>query len=254
MDLLPLSQDVHMHRFIGGVHLGGIFLAAIALAVPWRWTVSRGNMLYIVGALALTLFILSPLYVERNTFLSDKAVVEGENQRALNAEQDDLNDIIKTLKELPPGRVYAGMTDESPTPEAGERWGRRYQIGGLTVSDLLVAAGLDVLSSSLHDYSLSASPENSFDETRPEQYNLFNIRYVVQPENVQVPSFMKPIKNIGRHQLYQVETTGYFDLGGSGLLFTGRKAMFRLGCGIFDYSEVGWLNAFLIFPLVLVVF
>ena len=236
MDLLPLSQDVYMHRFIGGVHLGGIFLAAIALAVPWRWTVSRGNMLYIVGALALTLFILSPLYVERKTYLSDKAVEKREDQRALNAEQDDVNDIIETLKQLPPGRVYAGMTDESPIPEAGERWGQRYIIGGFTVVDLLVAAGLDVLSSSLHDYSLSASPENSFDETRPEQYNLFNIRYVVVPENSQVPSFMKPIRNIGRHQLLQVETTGYFDLVGSRLLFTGEKAAFRS-------AAISWLRS-----------
>ena len=47
MDLLPLSQDLQMHRFIGGVHLGGIFLAAIALAVPWRWAMSRGNTLYL---------------------------------------------------------------------------------------------------------------------------------------------------------------------------------------------------------------
>ena len=227
MDLLPLSQDVYMHRFIGGVHLGGIFLAAIALAVPWRWAVSRGNTLYIVGAFILTLFILSPLYVERNTYLFDKAVEKGENQRALNPEQDDLNDIIETLKELPPGRVYAGMTGPGPTPEAGEPWGERYRIGGYQVAHLLLAAGLDVFASNLHDYSLSASVEDFFDDARPEQYNLFNIRYVVVPENAQVPSFMKPIKNIGRHQLYQVETTGYFDLAGSGLLFTGEKAVFR---------------------------
>jgi hypothetical protein len=236
MDLLPLSQDLQMHRFIGGVHLGGIFLAAIALAVPWRWAVSRGNILYIVGALVLTLFILSPLYVERNTYLSDKAVEKGENQRALSAEQDDLNDIIETLKELPPGRVYAGMTGLGTTPEAGERWGDRYRIGDFPVAQLLLAAGLDVFATSLHIYPLSANAEDFFDDTRPEQYNLFNIRYVVVPENSQVPSFVKPIKNIGRHQLYQVETTGYFDLVGSRLLFNGEKAAFRS-------ASISWLTS-----------
>jgi hypothetical protein len=50
---------------------------------------------------------------------------------------------------------------------------------------------------------------------------------VVLPENSRVPNFFKPIKSIGRHQLYQVETTGYFDLVGSGLLFTGGKTAFH---------------------------
>tara|TARA_Y100000588_G_C14235440_1_gene917069 strand:+ start:100 stop:2454 length:2355 start_codon:yes stop_codon:yes gene_type:complete len=227
MDLLPLSQDVYMHRFIGGVHLGGILLAAVALAVPWRWVVSRGNTLYIVGALVLTVLIVSPLYVERKTYLSDKAVETRENQRELNSEQEDLDEIIETLKELPPGRVYAGMTSPSPTPEGGDRWGEQYQIGSVTVANLLLAAGLDVLSTNLHDYSLSAVVEDFFDDSRPEQYNLFNIKYVVLPENSQVPNFFKPIKSIGRHQLYQVETTGYFDLVGSGLLFTGGKTAFH---------------------------
>ena len=227
MDLLPLSQDVYMHRFIGGVHLGGILLAAVALAVPWRWVVSRGNTLYIVGALVLTVLIVSPLYVERKTYLSDKAVETRENQRELNSEQEDLDEIIETLKELPPGRVYAGMTSPSPTPEGGDRWGEQYQIGSITVANLLLAAGLDVLSTNLHDYSLSAVVEDFFDDSRPEQYNLFNIKYVVLPENSQVPNFFKPIKSIGRHQLYQVETTGYFDLVGSGLLFTGGKTAFH---------------------------
>ncbi len=227
MDLLPLSQDVYMHRFIGGVHLGGILLAAVALAVPWRWVVSRGNTLYIVGALVLTVLIVSPLYVERKTYLSDKAVETRENQRELNSEQEDLDEIIETLKELPPGRVYAGMTSPSPTPEGGDRWGEQYQIGSVTVANLLLAAGLDVLSTNLHDYSLSAVVEDFFDDSRPEQYNLFNIKYVVLPENSQVPNFFKPIKSIGRHQLYQVETTGYFDLVGSGLLFAGGKTAFH---------------------------
>ena len=256
IDLLPLSQDVHMHRFIGGVHLGGIFLAAVALAVPWRWAMSRVNKLYLVGALVLTLLIVSPLYVERKTYLSDKAVETRKGLEALKAEQEDVAEIIETLKELSPGRVYAGMNRESQTrvagdrwglvyagmnresqtPEAGVRWGEGYQIGGFTVIELLVSAGLDVFTSSLHHYSLTAAPENFFDENRPEQYNLFNIKYVVVPKNSQMPSFMKPIKSVGRHQLYQVETTGYFDLVGSRLLFTGDKVEFQS-------NAISWLTS-----------
>ncbi|GIS95398.1 MAG: hypothetical protein CM1200mP22_26350 [Dehalococcoidia bacterium] len=62
------------------------------------------------------------------------------------------------------------MNRESQTSDAGERWGRGYQIGGFTVIDLLVSAGLDVFTSSLHHYSLTTSPENFFDENRLEHY------------------------------------------------------------------------------------
>ncbi len=230
MDLLPLSQDVYMHRFIGGVHLGGIFLAAVALALPWRWAVSRGNNgLYVAGALVLTLLVLSPVYVERRSYLSDKAVEKQENQMAQQAEQADIDEIIDTLKGLPPGRVFAGLT-----PESGDRWGLRYQIGGTPVAQLLGAAGLDVFSTTLHTYSLPSNVVVSFDETSAGQYDLFNIRYVVVPANSQMPGFMTPLKKIGRHRLYQVQTTGYFDLVGSGLSFDGGKS---------DYSSAAnsWL-------------
>ena len=41
IDVLPMSRFLHMHRFIAGVHLGGILLMAVALAAPWSWAFSR---------------------------------------------------------------------------------------------------------------------------------------------------------------------------------------------------------------------
>lgn len=221
MDLLPLSQNIHLHRFVAGVHLGGIFVAAIALAVPWRWAMSRGNVMYIAGALALTILVLSPIYIERRAYLSDNASEKQENERALDAEREEIDDLIEALKELPLGRVFAGLTAES-----GERWGEEYHIGGTPVALILGVAGLDVFSATLHRYSLVSTSLSAFDEGRPDQYNLFNIRYVVAPEEVAIPEFMKPVKTFGRHHLYQVDTTGYFDLVGSSLLFAGDKAAY----------------------------
>ena len=40
MDVLPLSREIHMNRFVRGVHLGGIFFIAVALAAPLRWGLS----------------------------------------------------------------------------------------------------------------------------------------------------------------------------------------------------------------------
>jgi hypothetical protein len=74
-----------------------------------------------------------------------------------------------------------------------------------------------------HRYSLNSDVLDNFDEQRLDHYNLFNVRYVVAPEARIVPDFVKPIRQVGRHRLYQVETPGYFDLVGSDLTFEGEK-------------------------------
>ncbi len=44
------------------------------------------------------------------------------------------------------------------------------------------------------------------------------------PEDQVFPAFVRPLQQFGRHRLYQVETTGYFDLVGSDLTFAGVKS------------------------------
>jgi hypothetical protein len=88
---------------------------------------------------------------------------------------------------------------------------------------LLQQEGLDMTGWLYHRFSLSSSFERVFDETRLEQYNLFNVRYVVAPEAQVFPRFVKPLGQFGRHRLYQVQMTGYFDLVDSDLTFTGGK-------------------------------
>jgi hypothetical protein len=73
IDVLPMSRQLHMIRFMAMVHLGGIFLMAVALAAPWRWAVSRSNVWYFAGVLALTSLLLLPVYNERRSYLVEKA-------------------------------------------------------------------------------------------------------------------------------------------------------------------------------------
>ena len=221
IDLMPLSRELHVHRFIAGVHLGGIFLAAVALASSWRWAVSRARLWYVAGVLALTLLILAPVYVERMSYLSENAFMIKENQKALSADGQESSRLFERLKQLPPGRVYAGHPIAGP-----ERWGNDYRIGYATLNSLLHAEGLDMTGSLFHGYSLPSEVLDLFDESSWEQYNLFNVRYVVAPEEQEFPAFVKPVHQFGDHHLYQVETTGYFDLVGSDLVFTGGTADF----------------------------
>ena len=86
--------------------------------------------------------------------------------------------------------------------------------------------GLDMVNGVYHQFSLNHDVLIDFDERRWDHYNLFNARYVVAPEGQRFPPFVQPLQQFGRHRLYQVDTTGYFDLVGSGLAFTGRKTDF----------------------------
>ena len=74
-----------------------------------------------------------------------------------------------------------------------------------------------------HSYSLNSDLLIDFDERRRDHYNLYNARYVVAPESVKFPEFVIPLQQFGRHRLYEVDTTGYFDLAGTDMTFVGGK-------------------------------
>lgn len=97
-------------------------------------------------------------------------------------------------------------------------------VGAVPVYALLTANGFDTLGYLYHALSLNGDVQVLFDERRADEYNLFNVRYVVAPFDHQLPPFVRPIGDFGRHRLYQVETTGYFDVVDAPLAFVGGKA------------------------------
>lgn len=217
LDLLPMSRDLHLHRLIAGVHLGGIYLMGLGLALPWHWALSRRNARYLLATAALTVLLLYPVYKERGVYLGENARLMAESQDALAAEEGDIAALVATLQHAPPGRVYAGR---------GGNWGKEYTVGAVPVYTLLNGAGLDTLGYLYHALSLNADIQVLFDESRPEHYNLFNVRYVVAPADRAFPDFVRPVKDFSRHRLYEVATTGYFDLVGSDAAFVGDKSDF----------------------------
>jgi len=209
----PLSSHAPVYR--GGGHLGGIFLMAVALAVPWRWALSRSSIWsawYVSAALVLTVLVLFPVYSERISYLEDGGLYVREHQR-IGVDYQDFSALLEKLRQLPPGRVWAGPQTTVD----------KYFIRNVHPYDLLHAEGLDVMGTISHRYSLNSDVLIDFNERRLDHYNIFNVRYVVAPEERFVPDFAKPLQQFGRHILYQVETTGYFDLVGSDLTFAGGK-------------------------------
>lgn len=225
LDLTPLSGDFFLHRLIGGVHIGAIYLAGIGLAAPIAWTARRRRLPHLFAVTSLGLLLLLPAMKDRIDYLHFNERLMQETDAAVAAERADIDALLSELRRRPPGRVYAGL--------AGQ-WGRDYLVGGVPMYALLASTGYDTLRL-YHSWSLAADVAATFDERRPDEYDLFNIRYVVAPADRQLPDFVEPIGEFGRHRLYEVATTGYFDLVSSSIGFIGdRQAFFP--------AAAGWLN------------
>lgn len=226
-DITPLSRELYLHRLIAGVHLGGILLIGIGLAAPWQWALARDRRWLLVPA-ALTVALLFPVYRERIDYTRENARLMRASRAAFEVEGSDLAALEARLRELPPGRIWAGRP---------ATWGGAYRVGGVRMYDLLTQDGFDVVASLYHFWSLNGDVQLEIDEGRPEHYNLLNIRYVVAPRERVMPGFMRPIGDFGRHRLYQVETTGYFDLVRSDLAFVGDKSSFYSAAKAWLYTD-----------------
>jgi hypothetical protein len=207
LDLLPLSSTLHLHRFIAGVHLGGILLMGVGLALPWQWALAKRKFGGLAAAAILTVLLLFPVYRERAAYLAQNERLMAESKAAVASEKADLDALLAALQSLPPGRVYAGN---------GANWGKVYAVGTVPLYAMLNSAGLDMVGYLYHALSLNADIQVLFDENRLEHYELFNVRYVIAPAGQEFPEFVHFVATFGRHRLYQVRTSGYFELIKSG--------------------------------------
>jgi hypothetical protein len=60
--------------------------------------------------------------------------------------------------------------------------------------------------------SLSNDVEAAFDEANPAQYEMFNVRYLLLPAERPPPVRAREIAHAGQHRLYEVPTSGYFQV------------------------------------------
>ena len=211
-----LNMDFYVHRLIAGIHLGGIMLMGIALAVPWRWALTRRRALYLVVPVAITALVIVPVYHERREYLQLNVDLMEYNNGAFAAEQPLIDAVEEELHAAPPGRVYAGLP---------ARWGKDYRVASVPVSHVLFQDGFDMIGYFYYPFSLNADIIGSLDEGRAEHYNLFNIRYVVAPPEQRFnPEIVKPYADFGKFKVYRVETSGYFDFVSSDVTFEGDKS------------------------------
>ena len=232
VNVLPFSQDLHFHRFIGGFQVGAVMLTGAGLSLTWQWIkkYSLKNSSYqlpiIVGIVFLVL--LSPVFLERAHFYQQNSQWKLESQNAFLSKSQEISEINDTLKNLPPGRVYAGLpADFGNDP--------RYQIGFVPLYAIVPQLGIDSFGYAYSAFPLSTDVRLNFNNTRIEQYNLFNIRYVLLNKTRTPPSFYSKVREFEDFTLYQIPTTGYFDLVDVPAVFYGDKNNFY-------YPNTEWLS------------
>jgi Gpi18-like mannosyltransferase len=211
LKILPGSDDLPLHRYINGVHLAGILLAAIGAAWLGRWLfgmarryASPVNPRLVMAALAaIATAALYPAWNQVSTIDQQDTAWIPEQVAADATDGADVGTLIDQIKTMPPGRVYAGSSSN---------WGRDYKVGFVPMFAELQNFDVDTIGFWLRTESLSTDMEDRFDETNAAQYDLFNVRYMILPNDHQAPVNATYLAAAGRHRLYRVATSGYMEV------------------------------------------
>lgn len=209
LNVVGVSDDMHLHRVIGGAHVFLVFLAAVALAEAWNSLVqsSRGPAQVATRALLAVLAtaaLLYPAVRERATNLQQNAIFGRRSLQAYTANAHDIDSAIADARGCG-GRAYAGLA---------ATWGSSFTVGEVPFYALLGAARLPAVGFLYHAMAMTADVMVDFNDQSPEQYRLWNIRTVIAPANrpVPVPPFLQPRQRFGEFQTYEAPGGGYFDL------------------------------------------
>lgn len=239
IDILPGSEDLQMHRFLMGVQLASILMAGIGIATTASGACrvirprlariadlapegpfARRPHLLPVATWAMTgvvlLAVLSPAW--RQVWRYDTGGEDFINQQRLYDATDgrDVDALLSIVNERADGRVYAGTR---------ANWGASYKVGFVPVLHFISHNDADGVGFTFRTVqSLTTDIEASFDETNPAQYEMLNIKYILSPNDRQPPVQATRIAGSGRHVLYEVRTTGYFQVADRiGVIAANRK-------------------------------
>ena len=213
IDVLPGMKDVQIHRFVVGVQLAGILIAGVGLGWLLRAAyeqslrlVRGGRGVVVAGAapLVLAIVLLAPAWIERMHYDLWGGVLIHDQRRSDATDGRDLDKLVAIVKARHDGRVYAGLRSN---------WGTSFTVGFTHVYAWLADRDVDAVGFTFRTIaSLSNDVEASFDETNPAQYQMFNVRYLLLPTDRRpsVPATL--ISTSGRYKLYEVKTSGYFQV------------------------------------------
>jgi hypothetical protein len=207
--LLPGSGDLFLRRYVFGVHLAGLFLVGFALAWLGGIVVRRvrrrvPRLEVVVAALVgVALVVLSPAWLERGAWAAQGARWIHEQDRFDATDGADFATLVAIAERRGPGRIYAGERSN---------WGTEYRIG--QVPGYVGLLNLDALGLGFTrpTWSLSSPAEYRFRETSPAHFDVFDVRYVIQPIDQSPPIGGELVAERGRHALYEMPVDGAIEI------------------------------------------
>jgi hypothetical protein len=254
--LFPMHDGLLLHRFIGSLELFAIVLVGLGaawaldaiLSAPRPRVVSRAAFasrlrldppLRIALAGIAALVLLAPAMAERASFYASNSTWMRQTIDAINADAD-ARTILASLRDQPPGRVFAGLR----TTGYGPRMNFAIPFNSVRFSDLLIFNRIPVVAAPYSSLSLNADLFWDFAIDRPEDYQLLDVRYVVAPAGTPVPSFLRPLTRTTRYVLYAAPTTGYATYASliDQQSVTTQRALFAINRPWFNSADVAGLR------------
>jgi hypothetical protein len=231
VNVLPFSQDLHFHRFIGGFQVGMVMIIGAGLSLIWQRIKTfslkdPSNKIPIITGIVF-LLLLSPVFLERAHFYQQNSHLKILSQTAFLSKSQEISEIKDTLNNVPLGRVYAGLPADFGNDPL-------YKIGYVPLYAIVPQLGFDSFGYAYSAFPLSTDVRLNFNNTKSEQYNLFNIRYILLYKTQNPPDFYFKVREFDDFILYQVPTAGYFDIIDVPAIFYGNKTDFY-------YPNTKWL-------------
>lgn len=209
-DLLPMSQGLLFHRFVGAVDLFAIVL--IGIGAGWLWSVARAaDVPWRIGLAAVAVaIVLLPALAERRGYYADNTTWMVQTRDAI-ARDPDAAAVLDALARLPAGRAYAGLRSN---------WGQSLNFGltfnSVRVYHELAFEGRDAVAPPYRGASLNSDLLFDFNDQDLTDYALFNVDYVIAPPAVRLPSRLVPLLTTRTLVLYAAPGGGYVEYAGVG--------------------------------------
>ncbi len=212
VNYLPGGQDLFLHRYVMGVHLAGLLLAGIGavwavelIAAATRFLRLRHHKPVAIALAAIvTLVAMYPLVANRKDYAdADRGFI---NRQVATGRGDgrDVAELIDFAKQRNDGRIYAGGSNS---------WGLYRRLNEIPLYLLPLQQATDSVGYYFPSDSLSANIEPLFNDGKLQEYDLFNVKYVLVATR-QRPSIadVTLLAQRGKYSLYEVDTSGYLQV------------------------------------------
>jgi len=205
--LIPGMRDFHLSRFIVGVHMTGLLLIPLGI----EWIVTHLSSLPIFSRISKSVTLLfcyfvvfvvlvTLVYPQTLSYSSynDELILRANNNYI--KQQNDVSTLLSTLSSLlsdRPGRVFSGR---------GGGWGKKLMVAETPYYMHLSTYGIPTVLWLPETWSPNSDTEQYFREDKPEDYALYNIRYVVAPPDQNPQPFWTLKEKTDVWSLYTVST------------------------------------------------